>query len=570
MRLSAIDLGLPGLFFLLCVLASSASAAPKASTLPSIRFNQLGFLPEAAKVAVIPNVESGEFWLLSAKSKSEVLRGPLSQPAAWPVAGESVKIADFSAFNKPGKYFIRVNGVQDSQIFEIGEGIYDTALRQVAQAFYFNRAGVAVEKRFSADYSRPAAHPDLISYIHPSAASSQRPQDFIVAAQKGWYDSGDYNKYVINTSLAVYQLLVAFEREQTWLAKLSLPIVETNNTGPDLLDEIHWGLDWLLAMQDPNDGGVYHKLTSLVAETSGMPHEQNNRRYLMQKSTAASLHFAATFSLASRVLQAFGQDVGALYQERADKAWRWAQAHPKVLYSQPAGIKSRAYAWTNENLQDEWLWAAAELYATTAKRQYLKGVKIPKVTRIPSWQHVEAWGLVALAGNPKTPIKLKEQALAEIKAVGDESVREYWRSGYLVPLAETDFVEGSNFIALNKAMLLLEVNRLAPRVEYVDAARGLLDYVLGRNPNGIAYVTGLSEHAVLRPRHALSRFDGVTPPIPGLVVSGPFAAPQDGCRYVKSPPAKQYLDEECSATNDVSLSGNASLLYLLAVLRELH
>lgn len=40
---------------------------------------------------------------------------------------------------------------------------------------------------------------------------------------------------------------------------LEAGIPESENALPDLLDETLWNLRWILTMQDPNDGGVYHK-----------------------------------------------------------------------------------------------------------------------------------------------------------------------------------------------------------------------------------------------------------------------------------------------------------------------
>ena len=42
---------------------------------------------------------------------------------------------------------------------------------------------------------------------------------------------------------------------------------------PDLLDETLWNLRWILTMQDPNDGGVYHKCTT--ANFEGFVKPQN-------------------------------------------------------------------------------------------------------------------------------------------------------------------------------------------------------------------------------------------------------------------------------------------------------
>jgi endoglucanase len=81
--------------------------------------------------------------------------------------------------------------------------------------------------------------------------------------------------------------------------KLNIP--ESNNQVPDVLDESLWNLRWMLTMQDPEDGGVYHKLTNAKFDGMIMPDKAVAPRYVVQKSTAATLDFAAVMAQASRV-----------------------------------------------------------------------------------------------------------------------------------------------------------------------------------------------------------------------------------------------------------------------------
>lgn len=551
-----------------------ALAAPaKSPEKPApIHINQLGFLPEASKIAVVPNVQSGEFLLMSADTNSEVLRGPLSQSRQWDVADETVKIADFSAFNKPGRYYVQVKGAGKTHAFVIAEGAYDSLLKGATKAFYFNRASASIEREYAGEFARAAGHPDTLIYMHPSAASKKRPVGTVLSSPKGWYDAGDYNKYVVNSGITMYTLLNALvDFEQTFKAA-TWNIPESSNKVPDLLDEIMWNLDWLITMQDPNDGGVYHKLTTLRFTEGGMPSEQFQRRFMVQKSTAATLNYAAVFAQASRIIgryEALFPGYSQRYREVAEAAWRWAQKNPKVLYTQPEDVNTGAYAMANEDLQDEWLWARAELFVTTGNKAYLKSIKIPAEPRVPEWSYVEALGMMTLARSERTPTKLRQQASAGVGKMADEMVREYWQSGYLVPMTKKDFRWGSNAVALNKAMVLLVADRLAPRAEYEPAARSLFDYVLGRNPTGYTYVTGFGSYSTRHPHHRPSYYDDVDAPVPGFLAGGPQPGWQDECDYPSRVPAKSYLDHWCSySTNEVAINWNAPLVYVTAALRE--
>lgn len=558
-----------GLMFASCLLQASNTLAQVAGA--RIHLNQLGFLPESGKIAVVPDTPVGEFWLVDAKTDSEVLRGPLSQAQTWDVAGETVKIADFTAFNKPGYYRIRVADAGESPPFYIQANVYDAVLSAAIKYFYFNRASAPIDADHAGQFARPAGHPDTLVYIHPSAASDKRPAGTVVSSPKGWYDAGDYNKYSVNSGISTYTLLVALADFPRVFADMRLNIPESADAVPDLLNEILWNIDWLITMQDPHDGGVYHKLTDLRFSGDGLPHEQNTKRYMVQKSTAATLNFAAVMAYASVVMRDYQKQFpgrAEQYLQVADRAWSWAKKNPKVLYVQPQEINTGAYAMVNETLQDEWFWAAAELFRARGKKAYMSGIGLPENPRVPEWSSVEGLGLFALARQNGTD-KLQQGARDLLLSMADRMVREYWQSGYLVPMTEVDFRWGSNAVALNKAMVLLMAERLRPNKDYRPAARALLDYVLGRNPTGYSFVTGFGTKSTLYPHHRISHYDKIAAPVPGMLAGGPQPGWQDKCKYPSRLPAKSYLDDWCSfSTNEVAINWNAPLVYVVAALRE--
>jgi len=112
----------------------------------------------------------------------------------------------------------------------------------------------------------------------------------------------------------------------------------------------------MLTMQDPNDGGVYHKLTTKKFAAKQMPHTANKPRFVVKKSTAATLNFAATFAFASRVIQHYDSELPELstkYLKAALKAWDWAQTNPGVTFRQPEGLSTKTYVEANDNYRDQ-------------------------------------------------------------------------------------------------------------------------------------------------------------------------------------------------------------------------
>src|SRR5690606_20428352 len=216
---------------------------------------------------------------------------------------------------------------------------------------------------------------------------------------KGWYDAGHFNKYVVNSGIATYTLLAAFEHFPQIYTNQNLNIPESGDAIPDLLDEIKWNLDWMLTMQDPDDGGVYHKLTTKSFAGTVMPHETDAQRYMVQKSTTAALDFAAVMATASRVFADYQAEFPGLSERMitaAESAWKWAQKNPSAIYQQPEDIKTGAYG--DKELADEFAWAAAELYITTRNDAYYTAMNAEQVqATVPSWGEVRGLAWVSLA-----------------------------------------------------------------------------------------------------------------------------------------------------------------------------
>lgn len=556
------------------LLAGSAGAAPAA-----IKVNQLGFPPSAQKLAVVPGGEGARFSVVDAATGKPVFDGSLGAAATWDASNERVRVADFSVLRAPGSYRIRVAGLPDSAPFAIKPGIYRELDVAAIRSFTLNRAGIALTSAVAGPYARPFAHPDTEVLVHPSAASRQRPAGTVISSPKGWYDAGDYNKYIVNSGITTYTLLAAYAHFPAWFDKLALNLPESGNGLPDILNEALWNLEWMATMQDPEDGGVYHKLTNKAFDGMVMPEAATAPRYVVQKSTAAALDFAAVMAVASRVLAPYdSQQPGrsARYLAAAEKAWRWAEANPKVLYRQPADILTGEYG--DKDVADEFAWAATELLISTGKDAYRAralGGKAASGTE-PGWANVDLLGVMSLAQpGARLPQGVDAApARKQLLGVADKLVARWRASPYRVSMVRSNFVWGSSSSILNQAMMLVAAYRVDPRPEYLNAAQSALDYVLGRNGPGMSFVTGFGTRQPLHPHHRPSEADKLAAPMPGMLVGGPNPGQQDlkGCPapYPSKLPALSYLDHACSyASNEIAINWTAPLVYVAAALESL-
>jgi endoglucanase len=569
------------------LLAGGASAAPASSIAnASIKVNQVGFVPSAQKLAVVPGDAPARFSVVDAATGKPAFEGNLGNAATWDASGERVRLADFSALRTPGSYRIRVAGLPDSPAFSVSLDVYRDLDAAAVRSYTLNRTGIALRPAVAGPYARPLAHPDTVVLVHPSAASAQRPAGSVISSPKGWYDAGDYNKYIVNSGISTYTLLAAYEHFPAWFDKLALKLPESGNGLPDILNEALWNLDWMASMQDPEDGGVYHKLTNKVFDPFVMPEKASTPRYVVQKTTAATLDFAAVMAVASRVLAPFDRQQpgrSARYLAAAEAAWRWAEAHPKVFYQQPADVQTGAYG--DKNVDDEFAWAATELLIATGKDAYrpraLAAIhgKAAEQTA-PGWADVGMLAWISLTqpnlrDNARLPQGIDTApARKQLLAAADRLAARWSASPYRISMVRKEFVWGSNSVILNQAMVLVAAYRVEPRQDYLNAAQSALDYVLGRNAPGMSFVTGFGARSPLQPHHRLSEADGVAAPVPGMLVGGPNPGQQDraGCRasYPSALPALSYLDDVCSyASNEVAINWNAPLVYVAAALQSL-
>ena len=565
----------PALLALL-LLATTAHAQSDA-----VRLNQVGFYPDGPKVAVVTSAEAtGPFTVVDAGGAA-VLSGTLGPAGTWGASGETVRQADFSALTAPGEYTLRVEGVGESHPFRVGGAVLAGVARAALKGYYFQRASTALDAEHAGPWARASGHPDTVVVVHPSAASPDRPAGTVISAPGGWYDAGDYNKYVVNSGISVSTLLSLYEWDPEYVSGLDVGIPESGDAVPDLVDEALYNVRWMLAMQDA-DGGVYHKLTSAGFSGEVLPKDDRGTRYVVQKSTPASLDFAATMAQAARVVADFPEAFPGLedsLRTAAVAAWRWARANPTVRYDQAAmnrgfdpDISTGEYG--DSRFDDEFDWAAMELYLTTRADSFLTATRPLSPVRLglPFWGDVRDLGYYSLLANPDrvsggVGVAALRSALLN---QADGFVRRVETSPYGVPMTSGDFYWGSNSVAANQGVALMIAHRLTGEQKYLDAAVAALDYLLGRNATGYSFLTGVGDKTPLDPHHRHSRALRRNPrftagPVPGLLAGGPNPGQQDGCTYPSDHPARSYVDDWCSyASNEIAINWNAPLVALAA------
>lgn len=540
----------------------------EATTGNLILYNQVGYITHGPKMLLV--AEEVDLVVIRDASGGEVFRATPDSAMFWARSGDAVRKVDFSELSVPGNYSVLLPG----QDHEAGILISDRPFKEVSKAalraFYYNRSGMAIDPAHGGQWARPAGHPDTVVYVHASAATEARPEGTIISSPGGWYDAGDYNKYIVNSGITTYTMFRALQDYKDYHVQLNVNIPESGSGVPDLLSEALYNFRWMLTMWDPNDGGVYHKLTNKQFDGIVMPHEALEDRYVVMKTTAAALNFAAVAAKAYRVLREYESYFPGLAEEsiqKAEWAWNWAMRNPDVLYRQPEDIHTGTYG--DRNLEDEFFWAACELFLSTRKYRYLE-VVLEKYTAppIPTWNQVYALGFMSLLDQyNRLPEILRHKGLHYdfIKLVE-----------YLVDVSETapygvsiqSFAWGSNSTVANHGMLKLVAYKHTGNEKYLRSAISDLDYIMGRNATGYCFVTGFGHQKVMNIHHRPSEADDIEDPVPGFLAGGPNLATFQDCPpevQRSQHPAKSYVDHWCSySTNEIAINWNAPLVYLLS------
>ncbi len=533
-----------------------------------ILINQLGYISSSEKRALIR--AQAETFQIKSLTGEVLFDGKTSGPRYWEFSGDSVRVSDFSQLSEKGEFVLCINDTLCSYPFKIGDKVYSELADASLKSYYYARCSFAIDEEFGGKWQRPAGHPDTLVKIHESAADHLRPAGTIISSPGGWYDAGDYGKYIVNSSITTWTLLQSMRLNKDFHSNQNLNIPESTNEFPDILDEALVNLNWMMTMQDPNDGGVYHKLTTKGFDDFIMPHETSKQRYLVQKSTSAALDYASTMAAASRLVKEYRMaDMADKMKQNALAAWDWAVANPDEFYIQPEDISTGAYPDTT--YVDEHFWAASELYLLTGDDQFKKSLLEEYQKPVtPKWDVVHALGVISLL----TSDRRGEFAQAETDFIDyvDSMLEKERVSPYLISMDV--FAWGSNSDVANDGMLKLIAHQLTGDDKYVKSAQNDLDYLLGRNATGYSFVTGFGSRTPMNQHNRIMAADGVNEPIPGYISGGPNTIVLNDCEsenVVRSEyPAVSFTDTQCSySTNETAINWNAPLVFLASGLEEI-
>jgi endoglucanase len=245
--------------------SASAPAAHSAAQSAYVRVNQVGYPAAPSKRAYLmaSAAETGATYTVENASGQAVASGSVGASlGSWSRSYPFVYALDFGSVTTAGTYTIAVSGpiAASSPSFAVGSGasVYATPLANALSFYQTERDGP--DFLSSALRTAPGHLNDrsAMTYVTPKVNSSGRfsgdltPLDVTVDASGGWWDAGDYLKFLEIHSYTVGMLLTGV---RDFPAQMGAGSSSSNFTA-----EARFGADWLRRMWDDSTRTLYYQV----------------------------------------------------------------------------------------------------------------------------------------------------------------------------------------------------------------------------------------------------------------------------------------------------------------------
>ncbi len=522
----------------------------------AINVNQIGYLPDAYKVAVLHgDAIADKATVVDCASGSVVYEGAVDAAAYNEATGRDEARFDFSSVTDPGTYKV-VSGSEESYEFTVAADVYNDAFKATLRMFYLQRCGVELTSDLAGDYAHPECH---------TGEATIYGTDETIDVSGGWHDAGDYGRYVVSGAKAAADLMLAYSLYPDAFDD-DLGIPESGNGIPDVLDEVRFELDWLFKMQ-ASDGGVYHKVTCANFPAFVMPEEETGELIVCPVSTTATGDFAGVMAMAAKVYADIDPEYASKCLDAAKLAAAYLDAHPDFEGAvNPDGIDTGEYS--DQKDTDERIWAYAELFKATGDAAYDDAFALLAGSGVPNagdfgWQGVGAYAAYAYLSS-EAKGKLYDVVLTNFMSGLSDIEAVAAADSYHSSLKEYPW--GSNMTIANNGMYFLLYDAVKGDNKGDMIARSQLDYLLGTNGTGYCFLTGYGTVSPESPHHRPSEAVGTA--VPGMIAGGPnqnLEDPYAETVLAGTAPALCYADnDQAYSLNEVAIYWNSPVVFLFA------
>ncbi len=601
------------LLFLLLII-SSISAFTQST---HIHVDQFGYQKNAQKVAVLVDPQVG-FNASASYSPSATLQVRnvttnavvfSGTPIVWNngqtdvISGDRGWRFDFSSVTTNGTYYVfdPVNNMS-SPSFEIEEEPYREVLRAASKMFYYNRCGFVKSGAAAGNWTDGMSFNNPLQDANCRLISDPNNASLEKNLTGGWFDAGDYNKYVTFAYSTVHNLLTAYQNNPSLFTdNWNWP--ESGNGIPDILDEVKWEIDWLLKMTNA-DGSVHIKMGSqnYGENTDSPPSVNTDQRFYGPTCSSASIAAASMLAHAAVVfsdypsLQTYTNQILARAQACYTKGVSYFNNNNFELNCDDGSIVSGDTDWDVNDQVRGLLSASIYLYKATSTASYQTFIINNGYLVSPLldnyWSGYELTICDAFLYY-STIVGANTGMQGSIISSATTAVANNWSGYFGMPdaglyrdsMPNWSYHWGSNSIKCNYGILnaTLANKGIGSATNLKRKAEGMIHSMHGVNPLGLVYLTNMTSFGAEKSvnqiyhnwfadgtiyDHALTSPKG---PPPGYVPGGPnpYFSVQTLTPPYGQPPAKSYLDFNDLWPNNSWEVSEASITYQAAYVRLL-
>lgn len=444
-------------------------------------------------------------------------------------AGSAVAEVDLSSVAPGSRFFLRVPGVGRSYVTSVGSGP-EHAFRVLMAGLLHNRWGVELDASFS-KWPRPADHPKVFTSERENAYdlfSEAPPKQGERTLKGGYHDAGDFDQRPSHTVVA--QLLMrAYGLAPQYFTDGQLPVPERDNGIPDLLDEALWGIAAWEQLQE-EDGGVRGGVES-TRHPWGIYFASDDALdyWTFARDPDVTARAAGLFAQAARLLAPFDAEHAKKLTERAKRASDWAQTHGAKpgfeLYAASALYRLTGEAKYKTRFESLWQGLGPEGAFNRFAAEQLSLSDYAKDARVMTDFFVDY--LLGPSPDEKIVKTARRWLVQESNTVAQRVLESKY--GHRNPRRVEDNIGWGAGTVMGRyldpimAALRLGYGEQREQQRWIDAISLSADYVLGANPAGMVYITGLGFRSPREPLHldSLVWLKKGKPPVPGIPVYGP-------------------------------------------------
>lgn len=576
-------------FFLLSILIVLMQLATAADS-TWIRINQLGYLPDSKKNAVLgskSNLPYQSFYLIDAVSGKTVFTASVGKAFGKYGPFKQTYRLNFSTFTKPGKYYLKAGNTYSPK-FYINNQVYDGAADFCLQYMRQQRSGFN-------PFLQDSCHTHDGYTMYGSTAGLKDSTH--IDATGGWHDASDYLQYSSTSANAVYHLLMAYrDHPKVFTDHYQWNGLAGKNGKADVLDEAKWGLDWLVkmhpkkdwlfnqlgddrdhkSMRIPKEDPYYGKgLERPVYYIDGEIQQRGKFKNNTTGTSSTAAKFSSAFTLAAKLIPSNA----ALYNEKAKTALDFA--YRKEGVTQTVSVLS-PYIYAEDNWVDDMELAEAMHAEEAGIASLQKAVDYAKREPLTPWlgkdtaAHYQWYPFINI-GHYELAKKLigkQRDTVIQLYKTGIELVEH--KASKNAFYRGIPFIWCSNNLTVAFAMQCGWYSKLSGNHRFDELMQANIDWLFGCNPWGTSMVYGLPVlgDSPADPHSAFTHLKNY--PINGGLVDGPVYTSiyknligiklfsEDEYAPFQSDLAVYHDDYGDYSTNEPTMDGTASLIYLLA------